>query len=87
MSAEDAWKFPFVGSAVLFGLYILFKVFSKEYVNLLLTGYFLLFGIFAVAGTLKPIITYLFFKNQQLKPWKYSIQPFWKKGGMYFGLT
>ena len=34
-----------IGSCVLFGLYILFKFFSKEYINYLLTAYFLLFGI------------------------------------------
>jgi len=80
MSAEDAWKFPFVGSAVLFGLYVLFKVFSKEYINMLLTGYFLLFGIFAVSGTVKPIISRLLFGAEHLPTWKkYSWLPFWKK--------
>jgi len=62
MSTEDAWKFPFVGSGVLFGLYILFKVFSKDYINMLLTGYFLLFGILAVGGTIKPLFLPLFSK-------------------------
>lgn len=32
--------FPVMGSAVLFGLYILFTYFSKEYINYLLTAYF-----------------------------------------------
>jgi len=77
MTSEDAWKFPFIGSAVLFGLYILFKVFSKEYINLLLTGYFLLFGILAVSGTIKPLFDPLFGKLP-LIPWKYSFRPFWK---------
>jgi len=76
MSSEDAWKFPFIGSGVLFGLYLLFKVFSKEYINMLLTGYFLLFGIAAVTATIKPLVAPLFSKKQ--KPWKFSWLPFWK---------
>jgi len=76
MSSDDAWKFPFIGSGVLFGLYLLFKMFSKEYINLLLTGYFLLFGIAAVTATIKPIVAPLFSKKQ--KPWKFSWLPFWK---------
>jgi len=78
MTSEDAWKFPFIGSAVLFGLYMLFKIFSKDYINLLMTGYFLLFGILAVSGTVKPLFEPLF-GNQPLVPWKYSFRPFWKK--------
>lgn len=76
MTTEDAWKFPFIGSAVLFGLYLLFKIFSKEYINMLLTAYFLLFGILAVAATIKPIFQPLFSKTT--KPWKFSIKVFWK---------
>jgi len=76
MSTEDAWKFPFIGSGVLFGLYMLFKVFSKEYINLLLTGYFLLFGLAAVTATARIIVAPLFPKKEKL--WKYSWLPFWK---------
>jgi hypothetical protein len=70
MSKEDAWKFPFMGSAVLFGLYLLFKVFSKDLINLLLTSYFLLFGVLAVTSTLKPL-----FETKGQKPakeWEYT---------------
>jgi len=76
MSSEDAWKFPFVGSGVLFGLYMLFKIFSKEYINMLLTSYFLLFGIFAVTATIKPIFTPLF--QKPVKSRKFSFIPFWR---------
>src|SRR5689334_14897139 len=73
MSSKDAWMFPLVGSAVLFGLYILFKYFSKEYINLLLTGYFLLFGLGALSTTLAPwledIVNHAFGK-QKRKPYK-----------------
>eukprot|EP01089_Gocevia_fonbrunei_P015109 TRINITY_DN4326_c0_g1_i2.p1 TRINITY_DN4326_c0_g1~~TRINITY_DN4326_c0_g1_i2.p1 ORF type:complete len:342 (-),score=24.56 TRINITY_DN4326_c0_g1_i2:3-1028(-) len=57
MSTEDAWMFPIVGSGVLFGLYVLFTVLElKEYVNILLTLYFLVFGIFAMSSSLKPFL-------------------------------
>jgi minor histocompatibility antigen H13 len=81
MSSEDAMKFPFIGSGVLFGLYILFKVFSKEYVNMLLTAYFLLFGILAVSATISPLFAPLFRKGE--KPWKISWKPFWKSNDPY----
>lgn len=45
MTSKDAYMFPVIGSCVLFGLYMLFKIFSKEYINMLLTAYFLLFGV------------------------------------------
>jgi len=45
---------------VLFGLYLLFKLFHKDYINLLLSGYFLLFGIFALASTLRPVFELVF---------------------------
>ena len=37
MTSKDAYMFPVVGSCVLFGLYMLFKVFSKEYINMLVS--------------------------------------------------
>jgi len=76
MSSEDAWKFPFIGSGVLFGLYMLFKMFSKEYINLLLTGYFLIFGVLAVTATLKPLFVPILSSKEKAK--KYSWKPFWK---------
>merc|ERR1712063_18412 len=56
MSSKDAYMFPVVGSCVLFGLYILFTLFSKEYINFLLTAYFLLFGIGALTTTTTTIL-------------------------------
>ncbi|WFD33937.1 ribulose-phosphate 3-epimerase [Malassezia cuniculi] len=44
VSADDAWLFPVIGSAVLFGLFLLFKYINKEYINLLLGAYFALAG-------------------------------------------
>jgi len=56
MTKKDAYMFPIFGSGVLFGLYILFRVFSKEYVNLLLTAYSLFFGFLSLAQTYVPVI-------------------------------
>ena len=52
MSQSDAYMFPVIGSIFLFSFYLLFKFFSKEYINLLLTAYFGVFGTISVAGML-----------------------------------
>ncbi|KAF4524088.1 hypothetical protein B566_EDAN007671 [Ephemera danica] len=59
MSHRDAALFPIIASAALFGLYIFFQVFSKEYINLLLTGYFFFLGVLALCHLLSPIISSL----------------------------
>ena len=48
--------FPVIASCALFGLYIFFHIFSKEYINLLLSFYFLVLGIFALSHMMSPII-------------------------------
>ncbi|XP_066996666.1 minor histocompatibility antigen H13 [Anabrus simplex] len=57
MSHKDAAMFPIIASVALFGLYIFFQIFSKEYINLLLTGYFFCLGILALCHLLSPVIT------------------------------
>jgi minor histocompatibility antigen H13 len=71
MTANKAYMFPLVGSCVLFGLYLLFKFFSKEYINFLLTGYFLLLAVGALTTTLLP--------------WFESLVP--KKDGQFISLA
>eukprot|EP01125_Pyxidicula_operculata_P010054 TRINITY_DN330_c0_g1_i1.p1 TRINITY_DN330_c0_g1~~TRINITY_DN330_c0_g1_i1.p1 ORF type:complete len:502 (-),score=168.95 TRINITY_DN330_c0_g1_i1:56-1537(-) len=56
MTKKDAYMFPVIGSGVLIGLYLLFRLFSKEYVNLLLTAYFLFFGFLSLVESLTPIV-------------------------------
>ena len=53
MTAKDAYMFPLYASGALFGLYSLFYLFGKEYVNLVLGAYFFLLGIFSVATSLR----------------------------------
>ncbi|XP_069687121.1 minor histocompatibility antigen H13 [Periplaneta americana] len=59
MSHKDAAMFPIIASAALFGLYIFFQIFSKEYINLLLTGYFFFLGILALCHLMSPVISSL----------------------------
>lgn len=47
MSKEHAMRFPLVGSAMLLSLFLLFKFFSKDLVNAVLTCYFFVLGIVA----------------------------------------
>lgn len=54
----EAMQFPLLGSASLFSLYMAFKYFDKETVNLIISFYFCLVGLFACTSTLGPIIEY-----------------------------
>lgn len=68
MSSKDAAMFPIIASCALFGLYVFFQIFSKEYINMLLTGYFFFLGVLALAHILSPIVCKLLpagFPNQQ----------------------
>jgi minor histocompatibility antigen H13 len=56
MSQSDAYMFPVIGSVFLFSFYLLFKFFSKEYINLLLTAYFGVFGTISLAGMLGTML-------------------------------
>ncbi|KAI9106649.1 hypothetical protein K1719_022177 [Acacia pycnantha] len=56
MSNEHAMRFPFVGSAMLLSLFLLFKFLSKDLVNAVLTCYFFVLGIVALSATLLPSI-------------------------------
>lgn len=53
---EDAMLFPIIGSCSLFGLYLAFKFFDKETVNLVISFYFCAMGSFAIAGVLGPVL-------------------------------
>ena len=54
MTQKDAAMFPIIASCALFGLYLFFKFFSKEYINLLLSGYFFVLGVFALSHMAGP---------------------------------
>ncbi|XP_042866227.1 minor histocompatibility antigen H13-like [Penaeus japonicus] len=57
MTSKDAAMFPIIASCALFGLYIVFTVFSKEYINLLLSSYFFFLGVLALSHVFSPVIS------------------------------
>ncbi|CAL1289951.1 unnamed protein product [Larinioides sclopetarius] len=57
MSNKDAAMFPVIASCALLGLYIFFKIFSKEYINLLVTLYFFGLGVLALTHILSPFVS------------------------------
>ena len=67
---QDALKFPLIGSAVLVGLFALFKFLPKDIVNAVLTAYFVLLGTFAVTAAMLPIIEGILPQNWQGQAFK-----------------
>ncbi|TMW64318.1 hypothetical protein Poli38472_012940 [Pythium oligandrum] len=65
MKAEDAYMFPLLGSGVLFGLYMLFKIFDKDLVNLLLTSYFALIGTYSLTEAFSPLLKQILFSKNK----------------------
>lgn len=68
ITSRDAARFPIIASCTLFGLYLFFKVFSQEYINLLLSVYFFVLGILALSHTMSPLMSSVFptsFPNKQ----------------------
>ncbi|KAG9454567.1 hypothetical protein H6P81_007471 [Aristolochia fimbriata] len=55
MSNAHAMRFPFVGSAMLLSVFLLFKFLSKDLVNAVLTCYFFVLGIVALSKTVKHL--------------------------------
>jgi minor histocompatibility antigen H13 len=55
MSTKEALLFPLIASCTLFGIYVVFQIFSKEHINLLLAFYFFLLGVIALTRMLNSI--------------------------------
>lgn len=72
MSKEHAMRFPFIGSAMLLSLFLLFKFLSKDLVNAVLTCYFFVLGIVAFSATLLPAIKHYLPEdwNQNVIAWR-----------------
>jgi len=60
MSTKEALMFPVIASCTLFGIYIVFQIFSKEYINLLLAFYFFALGVVALTRTSHPFLAKYF---------------------------
>ena len=56
LRAVDALQFPILGSCSLLGLYLAFKYFDKDTVNLVISVYFCLVGLAALTATFGPAI-------------------------------
>lgn len=54
MTKKDAMRFPIVGSCVLFGLFLAFKVFPAWLVNSLLTGYLICLAVIVLTASVTP---------------------------------
>ncbi|XP_037397366.1 minor histocompatibility antigen H13 isoform X3 [Pygocentrus nattereri] len=63
ITSRDAARFPIIASCTLFGLYLFFKIFSQEYINLLLSMYFFVLGILALSHTMSPFMNRVFPAN------------------------
>lgn len=52
--------FPVFASCALFGLYLVFKYLNKDYINVLVSLYFLFIGTFALEAAIHPWVHPLF---------------------------
>lgn len=58
MSRKEAALFPLYASCALVGLYVFFKFFSKEHINLLLSAYFFVLGTISLSSVLSNLVEY-----------------------------
>lgn len=56
MKSKDAWLFPIISSGVLFGLFLVFKYFNQDIVNVLFHVYFTLIGAFSISSLINEKI-------------------------------
>jgi len=81
MTTKDAMMFPVVGSCVLFGMFLVFKFFAKEYINMLLHVYFIFLGAVCIGSTVLPFVAMVMGNNPALVlDFKLTI-PFYHKAG------
>ncbi|KAK7602705.1 hypothetical protein V9T40_006679 [Parthenolecanium corni] len=57
LSSSDAVMFPFLASGALLVLYFVFKIFSKENLNRIITAYFYGLGVLALTHLLSPFMS------------------------------
>ena len=57
--------FPLIGSAVLLGLFLLFKFLPQDLINTILAGYFVLIGVVAITVTISPFVAAGFSSRSQ----------------------
>lgn len=57
MEAKDALMFPITAGCVLTGLYVLFQVFNKDMINMLISAYIFIVAVFATAQTASGVLS------------------------------
>lgn len=67
MERSDVYLFPIIGSCVLFGLYVLFKIFPKWLLVGLFKFYFMLAGVWVVAERINTIVVGVCSEDQENK--------------------
>ena len=67
MSADDAKKFPIVGSCVLFSAFLAFKFLPKNLLDACATAYFGVLGVLAVGAIVTPVVHGVVFGGRDLK--------------------
>jgi len=75
MSMTEAYMFPIYASAALLGLFLLFKYFRPELINLLFSIYFFVLGVLISTSTLSSAFTFIRTEN---KPYEIKFGPIWK---------
>lgn len=66
LSSADAYKFPFIGSFALFGLYLAFRYFDKETINLIMSGYFAFVGVATLTASASSFFSSFFSSKSKL---------------------
>jgi minor histocompatibility antigen H13 len=56
METKDVYMFPVFGSILLFSLYAVFKLLDKDYINLIIRAYAVVFGVLVLAQKLSQIM-------------------------------
>ena len=82
MSTKDAYMFPVYGSAVLFGLYVVFKFFDKNLLNTILSVHFTFFGFLSLVQLLCYHLEKFFPEWQKVYVFKKKFEikiPFYQK--------
>jgi minor histocompatibility antigen H13 len=70
---QDALRFPLYGSAVLVGLFVLFKFLPKDLVNAILAAYFVVLGTVAITATILPFAELLFPGSQRATEFNFKV--------------
>jgi minor histocompatibility antigen H13 len=88
MTSKDAYMFPVYGSAVLFGLYVVYKFFDKNILNHILSFHFTMYGFLSLVQLISYHIEKIYPDSQkQVFSKKFNINLYFFKKSPEFTLT